>query len=118
MIHQPPRATRTDTLFPYTTLFLSHAALHDGDVLEPEIRTLVAVVGEGAATVIPIAAAGIVIDILLQIAVLADRAVDRHAEAKIVGAGGAGDDSRKQHQAGAAPPGKPPTYLSPQSRRI
>src|SRR3546814_15124994 len=24
MIRRPPRATRTDTLFPYTTLFLSH----------------------------------------------------------------------------------------------
>src|SRR3546814_17496490 len=25
MIRRPPRATRTDTLFPYTTLFRSHA---------------------------------------------------------------------------------------------
>src|SRR3546814_3760696 len=25
MIRQPPRSTRTDTLFPYTTLFRSHA---------------------------------------------------------------------------------------------
>src|SRR3546814_2333005 len=24
MIHRPPRSTRTDTLFPYTTLFRSH----------------------------------------------------------------------------------------------
>src|SRR3546814_1404978 len=29
MIRLPPRSTRTDTLFPYTTLFRSHAALHD-----------------------------------------------------------------------------------------
>src|SRR3546814_4124973 len=29
MIRRPPRSTRTDTLFPYTTLFRSHrAALH------------------------------------------------------------------------------------------
>src|SRR3546814_19945984 len=28
MIRRPPRSTRTDTLFPYTTLFRSHA---DGD---------------------------------------------------------------------------------------
>src|SRR3546814_366948 len=26
MIRQPPRSTRTDTLFPYTTLFRSHRA--------------------------------------------------------------------------------------------
>src|SRR3546814_15120075 len=31
MIRRPPRSTRTDTLFPYTTLFRSHekAAKHD-----------------------------------------------------------------------------------------
>src|SRR3546814_4617368 len=28
MIRRPPRSTRTDTLFPYTTLFRSRAALH------------------------------------------------------------------------------------------
>src|SRR3546814_15613256 len=32
MIRRPPRSTRTDTLFPYTTLFLSPG-------LEPAIRT-------------------------------------------------------------------------------
>src|SRR3546814_19056383 len=30
MIRRPPRSTRTDTLFPYTTLFRSHAALRIG----------------------------------------------------------------------------------------
>src|SRR3546814_15224578 len=33
MIRRPPRSTRTDNLFPYTTLFRSHGAcpqLHDG----------------------------------------------------------------------------------------
>src|SRR3546814_6305571 len=29
MIRRPPRSTRTDTLFPYTTLFLSIAVGHD-----------------------------------------------------------------------------------------
>src|SRR3546814_11540202 len=29
MIRRPPRATRTDTLFPYTTLFRSAADFHD-----------------------------------------------------------------------------------------
>src|SRR3546814_20502039 len=28
MIRRPPRSTRTDTLFPYTTLFRSHAIEH------------------------------------------------------------------------------------------
>src|SRR3546814_4800551 len=28
MIRRPPRSTRTDTLFPYTTLFRSHGDLH------------------------------------------------------------------------------------------
>src|SRR3546814_13111603 len=31
MIRRPPRSTRTDTLFPYTTLFRSHAALEGAD---------------------------------------------------------------------------------------
>src|SRR3546814_2782624 len=30
MIRRPPRSTRTDTLFPYTTLFRSQPALHAG----------------------------------------------------------------------------------------
>src|SRR3546814_9959037 len=32
MIRPPPRATRTDTLFPYTTLFRSHGGGGRGDV--------------------------------------------------------------------------------------
>src|SRR3546814_15945328 len=31
MIRRPPRSTRTDTLFPYTTLFRSHHAGSDDD---------------------------------------------------------------------------------------
>src|SRR3546814_10484349 len=31
MIRRPPRSTRTDTLFPYTTLFRSEAAAHAED---------------------------------------------------------------------------------------
>src|SRR3546814_12081227 len=38
MIRRPPRSTRTDTLFPYTTLFrsfeTSHATTHDDPVYE------------------------------------------------------------------------------------
>src|SRR3546814_8920594 len=33
MIRRPPISTRTDTLFPYTTLFRSHAA----ELLDPEM---------------------------------------------------------------------------------
>src|SRR3546814_5211202 len=32
MIRRPPRSTRTDTLFPYTTLFRSHR-VEEGDLL-------------------------------------------------------------------------------------
>src|SRR3546814_3345544 len=36
MIRRPPRSTRTDTLFPYTTLFRSFTAdLGQGEELEP-----------------------------------------------------------------------------------
>src|SRR3546814_14563546 len=33
MIRRPPRSTRTDTLFPYATLFRSHARVGDGGEL-------------------------------------------------------------------------------------
>src|SRR3546814_15064230 len=32
MIRRPPRSTRTDTLFPYTTLFRSSAVIAEGEV--------------------------------------------------------------------------------------
>src|SRR3546814_15685386 len=41
MIRRPPRSTRTDTLFPYTTLFRSRAQLvrhrADGGQVRPEV---------------------------------------------------------------------------------
>src|SRR3546814_2033960 len=33
MIRRPPRSTRTDTLFPYTTLFRSHAEVIQGCIV-------------------------------------------------------------------------------------
>src|SRR3546814_9247455 len=36
MIRRPPRSTRTDTLFPYTTLFRSRCSRHHG--AQPESR--------------------------------------------------------------------------------
>src|SRR3546814_16675417 len=43
MIRRPPRSTRTDTLFPYTTLFRSQrqGAAHDGAEV-PQLAELVA----------------------------------------------------------------------------
>src|SRR3546814_11234169 len=40
MIRRPPRSTRTDTLFPYTTLFLSwqHVRLPDGIAVSDAIE--------------------------------------------------------------------------------
>src|SRR3546814_7093825 len=34
MIRRPPRSTRTDTLFPYTTLFRSWCQIEDADAVE------------------------------------------------------------------------------------
>src|SRR3546814_5166051 len=45
MIRRPPRSTRTDTLFPYTTLFRSparYAALHTGTSCSPNRRVQLA----------------------------------------------------------------------------
>src|SRR3546814_5232918 len=50
MIRRPPRSTRTDTLFPYTTLFRSHHESHgaahdqrheDAALAEPDVAPLV-----------------------------------------------------------------------------
>src|SRR3546814_2114307 len=38
MIRRPPRSTRTDTLFPYTTLFRSSGAAAQGDALPGLMR--------------------------------------------------------------------------------
>src|SRR3546814_3296817 len=55
MLRRPPRSTRTDTLFPYTTLFRSpaaeaaaDAALHRPDERRGEIGTVVVVGARGA----------------------------------------------------------------------
>src|SRR3546814_16736798 len=55
MLRRPPRSTRTDTLFPYTTLFRSPAAeaaalaaLHRPDEMLGEIGTVVVAGARGA----------------------------------------------------------------------
>src|SRR3546814_2557782 len=40
MIRRPPRSTRTDTLFPYTTLFRSAAASVDSSAVSPSLANL------------------------------------------------------------------------------
>src|SRR3546814_13960475 len=40
MIRRPPRSTRTDTLFPYTTLFRSHR--HVAEQFVPDYRNMLA----------------------------------------------------------------------------
>src|SRR3546814_15451418 len=50
MIRRPPRSTRTDTLFPYTTLFRSDSDNVLGDVVEALIGALYLESGLGSAT--------------------------------------------------------------------
>src|SRR3546814_11297082 len=42
MIRRPPRSTRTDTLFPYTTLFRSHIVAVEAAGTKPAGRSLLA----------------------------------------------------------------------------
>src|SRR3546814_5864568 len=48
MIRPPPRSTRTDTLFPYTTLFRSLAQLRAADVVALEAEGGIAAGSQGA----------------------------------------------------------------------
>src|SRR3546814_3461373 len=52
MIRRPPRSTRTDTLFPYTTLFRSHchpdvSPTHTGEVAEQPEHDAASLLGVG-----------------------------------------------------------------------
>src|SRR3546814_13373249 len=77
MIRRPPRSTRTDTLFPYTTLFRSrrHEAGDAGAVLGDRHRHLAA--GAGIA-VADQAAVGLVGDVPEGDAGLGEEIGDRH----------------------------------------
>src|SRR3546814_2030596 len=48
MIRRPPRSTRTDTLFPYTTLFRSRRAVRGRSMLETGFAHLAADAGDPA----------------------------------------------------------------------
>src|SRR3546814_6823849 len=52
MIRRPPRSTRTDTLFPYTTLFRSTAALAAGRLLRPADIGMLASLGQAEVPVL------------------------------------------------------------------
>src|SRR3546814_8845017 len=63
MIRRPPRSTRTDTLFPYTTLFRSHgrnirparsAASHDASDLENALCAHLRLIVEDAAEMLAV----------------------------------------------------------------
>src|SRR3546814_17993507 len=47
MIRRPPRSTRTDTLFPYTTLFRSRAGAGGGAARPPAAQAQAADAGRG-----------------------------------------------------------------------
>src|SRR3546814_11649487 len=55
MIRRPPRSTRTDTLFPYTTLFrsLDTSRIAAWDKLNPGLRDLPGFSHEGKAYLVP-----------------------------------------------------------------
>src|SRR3546814_11786483 len=56
MIRRPPRSTRTDTLFPYTTLFRSHPARRVVQRLVPEVIGIGMVVVHAPGDVAPVPA--------------------------------------------------------------
>src|SRR3546814_11725981 len=44
MIRRPPSSTRTDTLFPYTTLFRSRALITEGALVSPASNEVLATI--------------------------------------------------------------------------
>src|SRR3546814_6920166 len=52
MMRLPPRSTRTDTLFPYTTLFRSNARRHDGFLAKPDLDRARSASGCGARRIV------------------------------------------------------------------
>src|SRR3546814_2839612 len=58
MIRRPPRSTRTDTLFPYTTLFRSDLATYMPDLPERLAWSHLVIARAGASTIAELTAAG------------------------------------------------------------
>src|SRR3546814_20894074 len=93
MIRRPPRSTRTDTLFPYTTLFRSHCHSQDA-VLERCARPVVFDTVRKADPTFEAAiasfriAAVLVLDLGLLLAAKSERAVlDQHLPILLIQAG-------------------------------
>src|SRR3546814_11350866 len=78
MIRRPPRSTRTDTLFPYTTLFRSQAV-----EVVLQLRVAHLPVDRGA-PVAAVALAGAVVEVEHEVAVLHQKVVE-HLLAEVVG---------------------------------
>src|SRR3546814_1371275 len=77
MIRRPPRSTRTDTLFPYTTLFRSYKKV--GDAVRAD-ETLFDVETDKVSTEIPAPAGGVLAEILVQEGVTAKVGTRRSEE--------------------------------------
>src|SRR3546814_7129988 len=93
MIRRPPRSTRTDTLFPYTTLFRSYLAIINAKTAElfAAASRIAAVVAErDEATEAALDAYGRNLGIAFQ---LVDDAIDYVSDAETMGKG-VGDDFR------------------------
>src|SRR3546814_8224621 len=52
MIRRPPRSTRTDTLFPYTTLFRSYGLVADPATVAQHMQAIIELVPSDAAALI------------------------------------------------------------------
>src|SRR3546814_12055566 len=77
MIRRPPRSTRTDTLFPYTTLFRSEVLLIAGPVPLPTPPGVIRVDVETAVEMAAEVEAGLPVDAAIMVAAVADwRAAD------------------------------------------
>src|SRR3546814_20275768 len=114
MIRRPPRSTRTDTLFPYTTLFRSEArptAIVDVDARDLGIGVLVDVDEGQVATQQPVAGVG------LRQAGVDDGTVDRHVAGRDGFPPLAAGEQRQRHAAGRHPvdsrPAQTPTGRPP-----
>src|SRR3546814_2060742 len=86
MIRRPPRSTRTDSLFPYTTLFRSHLVDFGGDLRENDLDLFVVAIAFAGAVVALVdhGAADILVVVEAEIRVTANLAVGLEHEGRSV----------------------------------
>src|SRR3546814_9933555 len=99
MIRRPPRSTRTDTLFPYTTLFRSPAAAPAiiaavAIMVTPVIAAIPAIVAPVIATIVAAVIAIVAAVAIIAMAVMAVARVGLRGQCRKV----AGTDQRRQRQ--------------------